>query len=155
MPPTIRFQRLPGFDRDVPLPAYASEGAAAADLRANLLAPDRRHGLNLDPGARAQVPLGFAMAIPDRWEAQIRARSGLALREGLAIVNAPGTIDADYRGPVSVILVNLGQEAVRLRHGTRVAQMVVARVPRPIFREVEVLGGTARGPGGFGSTGTD
>ena len=155
MAPTIRFLRLSDADPEVPLPAYATPGAAGADLRANLAVPDRRHGVNLDPGARALVPLGFAMAIPEGWEAQVRARSGLALRHGLALVNAPGTVDADYRGPVGVILLNLGQEAFRIRHGARIAQMVVARAPRAIFEEADALDGTARGGAGFGSTGTD
>ncbi|MGR3541419.1 MAG: dUTP diphosphatase [Hasllibacter sp.] len=155
MPPTVRILRLPDADPDIPLPAYASAGAAGADLRANLAVPDRRHGMNLDPGARALVPLGFALHVPRGWEAQIRARSGLALRHGLALVNAPGTVDADYRGPVGVIVTNLGQEGFRIRHGARIAQMVVARAPRAIFEEADALEPTARGEGGFGSTGTD
>ena len=155
MAPVIRFQRLPDADPEVPLPAYSSEGAAGADLRANLAVPDRRHGMNLDPGARALVPLGFAMQVPEGWEAQMRARSGLALRHGLALVNAPGTVDSDYRGPVGVIVANLGQEAFRIRHGARIAQMVVARAPRAIFEEAAALDATPRGEGGFGSTGTE
>ncbi|MGR3454154.1 dUTP diphosphatase [Pseudooceanicola sp.] len=146
----IAIRRLEGFDTEVPLPAYASDGAAGADLRANFADGT---GLTLAPGARALVPTGLAMAIPEGHEVQIRPRSGLALKHGVTLVNAPGTIDSDYRGPVGVILVNLGQEAFHVAHGERIAQMVVAPVTRGVFFETATLDETARGAGGFGSTG--
>lgn len=146
----IALRRLEGFDTEVPLPAYASDGAAGADLRANFADGT---GLTLAPGARALVPTGLAMAIPEGHEVQIRPRSGLALKHGVTLVNAPGTIDSDYRGPVGVILVNLGQEAFHVAHGERIAQMVVAPVTRGVFFETATLDETARGAGGFGSTG--
>ena len=142
--------RLPGFDAGVPLPDYASAGAAGADLRANLA---DRGALTLDPGARALVPTGLAMALPEGWEMQVRPRSGRALKEGLTVANAPGTIDADYRGAVGVLLVNLGQAPVTVRHGERIAQAILAPAPQGDFVEVETLDETPRGAGGFGSTG--
>lgn len=141
--------RLPGFDPAVPLPDYATAGAAGADVRANLVDGP----LTLAPGARALVPTGFALELPEGWEAQVRPRSGLALKEGVTVLNSPGTIDADYRGPVGVILINLGDRAFVVEHGMRIAQMVVAPVARAAFREVAGLAETARGAGGFGSTG--
>ncbi|RMD94838.1 MAG: dUTP diphosphatase [Alphaproteobacteria bacterium] len=149
----VRLMRLPGADPQVPLPDFATAGAAGADIRANLALEHREAGLTLAPGARALVPAGFAMALPEGFEAQIRPRSGLALKHGLTVLNSPGTIDADYRGPVGVILVNLGAAAVTIAHGERIAQMVVAQVTRPVFVAVEALEETARGAGGFGSTG--
>jgi dUTP pyrophosphatase len=107
----------------------------------------------LAPGARALVPTGLRVEIPEGYEVQVRPRSGLALKHGIGLANAPGTIDADYRGPVGVILVNLGAEPFTLRHGERIAQLVVAPVVRAVFAEVRELGATARGAGGFGSTG--
>lgn len=151
--PEIKLMRLEGADAAVPLPAYATALAAGADLRANLPEADRADGLVLAPGARALVPTGLAMAIPEGWEVQVRARSGLALKHGIGLVNGTGTIDADYRGPVGVILVNLGQEPVTIAHGERIAQMVVAPAPQARFVEAAVLDETARGQGGFGSTG--
>ena len=148
----VRVMRWPGADPGVPLPAYATGGAAGADVRANF--PEgRRDGLTLEPGARALVPTGLAAAIPEGWEIQVRPRSGLALKHGLALPNAPGTIDADYRGEIGVILVNLGSEPVRIEHGMRIAQLVLARAPQASFVEVSGLDDTARGAGGFGSTG--
>ena len=145
--------RLPGADPDVALPAYATAGAAGMDLRANL-PPGRRHdGLVLAPGERALVPLGLSMAVAPGWEGQVRPRSGRALRDGLTVANAPGTIDADYRGPVGVILVNLGQAPVHVSHGERIAQLVLAPAPQAAVEEVATLEATARGKGGFGSTG--
>ncbi|MEL6701049.1 MAG: dUTP diphosphatase [Pseudomonadota bacterium] len=146
----VKFMRLPGFDPDVALPAYASEGAAGADIRANL---EDRGAVTLDPGARALIPTGFAMEIPPGFEAQVRPRSGLALKHGLTLANAPGTIDADYRGAVGVILINLGQAPVTIRHAERIAQMVVTPARQAMFEEVETLSDTARDGGGFGSTG--
>jgi len=122
--------------------------AAGADVCAAV-----REDLTLAPGARALVPTGFAIAVPPGFEAQIRPRSGLALKAGITIPNAPGTIDADYRGPVGVILANLGSAPFVIRRGDRIAQMVIAPVARGAFDEVDALPDTARGDGGFGSTG--
>lgn len=132
------------------LPAYASSGAAGMDLRA-ALGPDGR--LSLAPGERALVPTGIAISLPQGFEAQVRPRSGLALEHGLTCLNSPGTVDSDYRGEVKVILANLGREAVVIAHGERIAQLVVAPVARAAWREVEALDATARGAGGFGSSG--
>ncbi|SCX94760.1 dUTP diphosphatase [Paracoccus tibetensis] len=151
--PEIKVMRLEGADAAVPLPAYATSLAAGADLRANLPPDARAAGVTLAPGARALVPTGLAMAIPAGWEVQIRARSGLAMKQGIGLVNAPGTIDADYRGPVGVILVNWGEAPVTIAHGERIAQMVVAPAPQARFTQVGALEATARGQGGFGSTG--
>lgn len=151
--PILRVMRLPDADPAIPLPAYQTAGAAGADLCANLAAPDRARGVTLAPQARALIPTGLALAIPPGWEAQIRPRSGLALRHGLTIPNSPGTIDSDYRGPLGVILLNLGDAPVTIRHGDRIAQMVVAPAPQVRFDLVEALEETARGQGGFGSTG--
>ncbi|SER81391.1 deoxyuridine 5'-triphosphate nucleotidohydrolase [Tranquillimonas rosea] len=150
---TIEILRDDGADPAVALPDYATAGAAGADVRANLAEADRAAGLLLAPMARAIVPTGLRLAIPDGYEVQIRPRSGLAARHGVTLVNAPGTIDADYRGPLGVLLINLGGQAVRIGHGDRIAQMVVAPVTRASFHEVGTLGETARGAGGFGSTG--
>lgn len=144
---------MPGADPDVPLPAYASAGAAGADLRANLAAADRAGGLVLAPMARAVVPTGIAVALPAGMEMQLRPRSGLAARHGLTLLNAPGTIDADYRGEVGVLMVNLGQEPVTIAHGERIAQAVIAPAPQVEFALRDRLSGTPRGAGGFGSTG--
>lgn len=140
-------------DPAVPLPSYETAGAAGADVRANLPAEARDAGMVLAPGARALVPTGLRVEIPEGYEVQVRPRSGLALKHGIGLANAPGTIDADYRGPVGVILVNLGAEPFILRHGERIAQLVVAPVVRAAFAEARDLGATARGAGGFGSTG--
>lgn len=146
----ILFKWAEGADRDLGLPAYQTAGAAGADLKANL--PDRG-AVDLDPGARALVPLGYAMAIPEGYEVQFRMRSGLALRHGLILPNAPATIDSDYRGDLKVIVMNCGTEPVRIAHGDRIAQMVVAQVVQARLCAVEDLDQTARGAGGFGSTG--
>jgi dUTP pyrophosphatase len=140
-------------DPGVPLPSYETAGAAGADVRANLPAEARETGVVLAPGARALVPTGLRLEIPEGYEVQVRPRSGLALKHGIGLANAPGTIDADYRGPLGVILVNLGAEPFTVRHGERIAQLVVAPVVRAAFAEVAALGDTARGTGGFGSTG--
>lgn len=137
-------------DPDVALPSYESAGAAGADLRANFA---ERDGITLEPGERALVPTGLRLAIPAGLEAQIRPRSGRALKDGLSVPNAPGTIDSDYRGPLGVILINLGQEPIHIAHGERIAQMVIAPVVQAAFEVVEALEGTVRGSGGFGSTG--
>jgi dUTP pyrophosphatase len=130
------------------LPRYHSPEAAGLDLLA-----DVEDGLVLAPGDRALVPTGIAIALPGGYEAQVRPRSGLALRTGVTILNAPGTIDADYRGEIQVVLVNLGRDAVTLRRGERIAQLVVARVERIAWDEVTDLPPSVRGDGGFGSTG--
>ncbi|MGJ8602531.1 MAG: dUTP diphosphatase [Marivita sp.] len=137
-------------DRSLGLPAYVSAGAAGADLRANF--PDRG-ALVLEPGARVLVPTGLRMAIPEGFEVQIRPRSGLALKHGITLPNAPGTIDSDYRGALGVIVMNAGDTPFEISHGDRIAQMVVAPVVRAVFSEVAALDDTARGAGGFGSTG--
>ncbi len=147
--PLIQVARAEGGDPSLPLPSYATAGAAGADLRADL----RGESLTLAPLGRAAVPTGLVIALPDGFEGQVRPRSGLALREGLTLLNAPGTIDADFRGEVRVLLVNLGDAPVVLRHGERIAQLVVAPVVQARFQEVAALPGTARGAGGFGSTG--
>ncbi|ARU02048.1 dUTP diphosphatase [Yoonia vestfoldensis] len=140
-----------GADRSLGLPRYETAGAAGADLRANL--PDRGV-VDLPPGARALIPTGLRMEIPQGYEAQIRPRSGLALKQGLTLLNAPGTIDSDYRGPVGVIVVNHGTDPVQITHGMRIAQMVVAPVVQVDFTLVESLSDSPRAAGGFGSTGT-
>ena len=139
-------------DPSVPLPAYQTAGAAGADVCANFAA-GQRDGIVIAPGGRALVPLGFRMALPEGVEAQLRGRSGLALRQGIWLPNAPGTIDADYRGPVGVILANAGEAPFAVRHGDRIAQMVIAPVLRAGFEVVAELDETLRGAGGFGSTG--
>ena len=146
----VRVQRLP-HGGDLPLPSYQSEHAAGLDLLAALPAGAP---LTLAPGARARVPTGLAIALPPGYEAQVRPRSGLAVKSGLTVLNSPGTIDSDYRGEVQVLLVNLGNAPVLLERGMRIAQMVIAPVQRAVLTEVPSLDPTARGSGGFGSTGT-
>lgn len=138
--------RVGGRGEPLPLPAYATGGAAGLDLRAD-------EDLELAPGARRLVPTGLSLAIPPGYEGQVRPRSGLALREGVTCLNTPGTIDSDYRGEVGVILVNLGAAAVHIARGDRIAQLVVARVERAELEEQAQLEGTSRGGGGFGHTG--
>lgn len=140
-------------DPSVPLPGYATAGAAGADLRANLPAEDRAEGITLAPGARALIPTGLRVALPEGCEMQIRPRSGLARNHGVTVLNAPGTVDADYRGPVGVLLVNFGHRPFTVAHGARVAQAVLAPVAQARFAPVAALSDTARGAGGFGSTG--
>ncbi len=148
-PLTIAFRRL-AHGEGLPLPARQTEHAAGADLFAAL---PEGEPLTLAPGARALVPCGFAMALPKGFEGQVRPRSGLALKHGVTVLNAPGTIDADYRGEVRVILVNLGQEPFAVARGDRIAQLVVAPVTDFAFAETDTLDETTRGVGGFGSTG--
>ncbi|SDF42595.1 MULTISPECIES: dUTP diphosphatase [Thalassobaculum] len=143
----VRITRL-DHGVDLPLPAYETEGSAGMDLRAALDAP-----VTLAPMERTAVPTGLSIALPQGYEAQVRARSGLAFRSGIACVNAPGTVDSDYRGEIKVLLVNLGQEPVTFARGDRIAQLVVAPVSRVAWEEAETLDETARGSGGFGSTG--
>jgi len=140
-------------DRDLGLPAYETPGSAGADIRANLLPEDRDSGFTLDPMHRAVVPTGLRVEIPVGFEMQIRPRSGLALKHGITLPNTPGTIDSDYRGPLGVALINLGAEPYTIRHGDRIAQMIVAPVIQVQFHVVDSLSDTARGVGGFGSTG--
>jgi dUTP pyrophosphatase len=135
---------------DLPEPAYETAGAAGMDLRAAI---PENEPLVLAPGSRALVATGMSLALPDGFEAQIRPRSGLAARFGVTCLNAPGTIDADYRGEVKVILINHGEDAFTVRRGERIAQMVIAPVTRAVFRRVDRLDQTERGEGGFGSTG--
>ncbi len=142
---TIELKRLP-HGGGLPLPAYASDHAAGLDVVA-------AEDVTLAPGARAAVATGFAIAIPEGYEVQVRPRSGLALKHGVTCLNTPGTIDSDYRGEVKVILANLGQETFEVRRGERIAQLVPAPVLRAHFHEVEMLEETRRGAGGFGSTG--
>ena len=145
----VRITRLP-HARDLPLPSYQTALAAGFDLLAAVAADAP---VVIAPGARALVPAGIAIALPEGFEAQVRPRSGLALKQGLTVLNSPGTIDADYRGEVQVILINHGSESVEIARGMRIAQMVVATVTRAAFLEVISLDETSRGSGGFGSTG--
>ncbi len=140
-------------DQALALPAYETPGAAGADLRANFPVAQRTEGMTLQPGARALIPTGVRLAIPVGFEVQIRPRSGLALKHGITLPNAPGTIDSDYRGPLGVIVMNAGDEPFHIQHGDRVAQMVVAPVVQARFQIADDLSQTARGEGGFGSTG--
>jgi len=142
-------------DPTLALPSYETAGAAGADIRANFPTEDRDLGKKLAFGERALIPSGLSIAIPEGYEVQIRPRSGLALKHGIALVNAPGTIDSDYRGPVGVILINHGSDPFEITHGMRIAQMVVAPVVQSSFILVNKLNATDRGRGGFGSTGTD
>lgn len=151
--PVILVRALDHFDPALPLPAYATAGAAGMDLRASLLPGDREAGIALPTLGRALIPTGLAVAIPEGFEGQVRPRSGLAARHGVTVANAPGTIDADYRGELGVLLVNLGAETLRIRHGERIAQLVVAPVSRARVELSGDLPPTPRGEGGFGSTG--
>ncbi|MGB7269229.1 MAG: dUTP diphosphatase [Albidovulum sp.] len=153
MKPMIRVMREDWADLAVPLPAYETAGAAGADVRANLAPDDRETGLTLLPMQRALVPTGLRVEIPLGFEVQIRPRSGLALKHGMSLANAPGTIDSDYRGPLGVLLINLGDAPFVVRHGERIAQLIVAPVVQADFAEAGALSDTARGAGGFGSTG--
>lgn len=153
-PPEIRIMRLPDADPDLALPCYQTAGSAGADLRACLPLSQRGAGVTLAPGARALVPTGLALQIPDGFEVQIRPRSGLALTHGITVLNTPGTIDSDYRGPLGMIVINLGQTPHVIAHGDRIAQMVVAPVVRATMTPASALSETARG-GGFGSTGQE
>lgn len=143
----VRVRRLPHAD-GLPLPAYATAGAAGADVAAAV-----REDVVLAPGERRAVPTGLVLAVPGGFEVQVRPRSGLALRHGVTIANAPGTIDSDYRGELLVILVNLGAQPYTVRRGERIAQLVVAPAEHARFEEAETLPGSGRGDGGFGSTG--
>jgi len=143
----VRLSRLPGTN-DLPLPFYKTEGAAGMDIYAAVNTP-----LTIEPGGRGIIPTGIRIAIPDGYEAQVRPRSGLARDFGIGLVNSPGTIDADYRGEVQIILMNGGSEPFTIVRGDRIAQLVVAPVMRVVWDEVETLDETPRGEGGFGHTG--
>lgn len=147
---SIDVQTLPHFG-DLVLPAYESEGAAGMDLRAAL---GDGEVITLEPGAKAMVPTGFSMALPIGYEAQVRPRSGLAAKHSVTVLNSPGTIDSDYRGEVKVILINHGSSPFKIERGERIAQMVIAPVTQGVWTHVKELSETARGAGGFGSTGT-
>jgi len=148
-PPTLRILRLP-HGRDLPLPDYHTPGAAGLDLRAAVAAGKP---LRLGPGARQLIPCGIVIELPDGHEGQVRPRSGLALKHGITVLNTPGTIDQDYRGEVTVLLVNLGETFFEIARGMRVAQLVVAPVTRVAPREAQTLSATSRGAAGYGSTG--
>ncbi len=145
----IRFKRWEG-NADLPVPTYATAGAAGFDLRASV---PEDEPIVLKPGSRCMAPTGFSVAVPDGWEMQVRPRSGLAFKNGVTVVNAPGTVDSDYRGQVCVLLINLGEEDFTIRRGDRIAQGVIAAAPQWPLIEVEDLDATDRGAGGFGSTG--
>ena len=146
--PALPVSTLPHF-AGLELPAYATTGAAGLDLQAAVSAP-----VVIPPGGRSLIPTGLAMAVPVGFEAQVRPRSGLALKHGLTLLNSPGTIDSDYRGEVQVILANLGQAAFTVERGMRIAQLVLARVEQVAWQPVMELPASGRGAGGFGSTGT-
>ena len=148
-PVEVAVRRLP-HAADLPLPRYATAQSAGMDLLAAL-----EDAVVLAPGERRLIPSGLAIALPAGYEAQVRPRSGLALKHGVTCLNTPGTIDADYRGEIGVILVNLGQEPFTIARGSRIAQLVVAAVDRAAWRPVELLEESARGDGGFGSTGLE
>ncbi len=143
----VSVRRLP-HGSDLPLPGYATPGSAGLDLQAALLAP-----ITLPPGGRDAIPTGLAIALPEGWEAQIRPRSGLALKSGVTVLNSPGTVDADYRGEIKVILINHGDAPFVIARGDRIAQLVVAPVSQLTWHETDTLPETQRGNGGFGSTG--
>lgn len=144
---TVPIRRLP-HGADLPLPAYETTGAAGLDLRAAIAEP-----LTVAPGRRQLVPTGLALQLPEGFEAQVRPRSGLALRHGVTVLNSPGTVDRDYRGEVSVVLINHGEEPFRIARGDRIAQLVIAPVTQARLVEVDMLDETERGAGGYGSTG--
>lgn len=147
--PNIRVTKLPHFG-DLALPTYETEQSAGMDLKAAL---EDSETITLKPMERALIPTGLAMALPKDFEAQIRPRSGLALKHGITCLNTPGTIDADYRGEIKILLINLGQENFSIKKGERVAQMIIAPVTQSTWQEVNSLDETQRGAGGFGSTG--
>lgn len=146
----VAVKRLP-HGEGLPLPARETEGAAGMDL---LAAVEEASPLGLSPGERRLIPTGLILELPPGYEGQVRPRSGLALRHGITVLNAPGTVDADYRGEVQVLLINLGREVFTITRGMRIAQLVVAKVEPAALYETDVVGSTLRGAGGFGSTGT-
>ena len=152
MTPTVSVTWTEGADQTLALPTYETQGAAGADLRANFAVTDRP-GVALHPGERRLIPTGLRVEIPHGFEMQIRPRSGLALKQGLTLVNTPGTIDSDYRGPLGILVINHGTEPITITHGQRIAQAVIAPVVQARFEIAETLTDTTRGSGGFGSTG--
>ncbi len=146
MPVTVKIRRVGDRGAPLPLPAYQTAGAAGADLRSDV-------DVTLEPGQRLAVPTGLALEIPEGYEGQVRARSGLALRSGVGLPNGPGTIDSDYRGELAVLLINWSREPVQLHRGDRIAQLVIAPVVRAEFAEADELSESHRGHGGFGHTG--
>ncbi|WP_424942193.1 dUTP diphosphatase [Aliiroseovarius crassostreae] len=153
--PVIKLLWEDWADRGVALPSYETAGAAGADVRANLKPEDRAGGRVLAPMARAIVPTGIRVEIPEGYEMQLRPRSGLAIKHGISLPNTPGTIDCDYRGPLGVILINYGDAPFVIGHGDRIAQAVIAPVLQARYAVVDALSDTRRGTGGFGSTGRD
>ncbi len=151
--PEIAITPLDHFDPALPLPVYETAGAAGMDLRASLHPGERANGIKLASLSRVLVPTGLSMAIPPGFEGQVRPRSGLAARHGITQLNTPGTVDSDYRGEVMVLLINLGAETFIVRHGERIAQMVIASMVQANLVQADALPPTARGAGGFGSTG--
>ncbi len=154
-PARVTLTRLANHDPRLALPRYETAGAAGLDLRACLAGDDRETGLNLAPMGRTLVPTGLAFAIAPGHEGQVRPRSGLAARHGITVLNSPGTIDSDYRGELGVLMINLGAGNYTLRHGDRIAQLVIAPVSRVELEQADGLDDTGRGTGGFGSTGHD
>ena len=150
---SVQIVRLETHDPRLALPRHETDGAAGLDLRACLPPDDRDQGLILPSLGRALIPTGLSFAIPDGHEGQVRPRSGLAVRHGVTVINAPGTIDSDYRGEVKVPLINLGAENYRVCHGDRIAQLIIAAYCRIDIQDVAAIAATARGAGGFGSTG--
>ena len=140
-------------DQSLGLPSYATDGAAALDARANFSGDERTEGVSIAPGGRALIPTGMRLEIPVGYEFQVRPRSGLALKSGVTLANSPGTIDSDYRGEVGIIVLNLGDDTFQINHGDRVAQLVFAPVSRVEWAVVDGVSETARGSGGYGSTG--
>ncbi|WP_103332563.1 dUTP diphosphatase [Pseudotabrizicola formosa] len=153
MTPVVKIVFEDWADRALPLPAYETPGAAGADIRANLPPQMRETGVTLAPMQRVICPTGLRVEIPQGYEMQIRPRSGLSTKSGITLPNTPGTIDSDYRGPLGVALINLSDQPYTVQHGDRVAQMIIAPVLQAVFAVVDALGDTARGSGGFGSTG--
>ncbi len=146
---TVQITRVrPGLE-DIPLPSYATAGAAGMDIRAAIEGP-----LVLEPGQRTSVPTGIAIALPTGYECQVRPRSGLAMKHGISMVNNPGTVDEDYRGEIGVLLINHGTEPFTIQRGERIAQIVIAQYEKIAWKEVEALPESDRGSGGFGSTGS-
>ena len=152
---TLKIRHTSGADENIPIPKYATIGSSGADLRANFPENIRNFGKILMPGCRSLIPTGLMMEIPEGHEVQIRPRSGLAIKNGVTVLNSPGTIDCDYRGEVAVILINSGDQEFKISHGDRIAQMVVAEVVQMKFLLSKDLAETERGATGFGSTGID
>ena len=150
---TLTIVRMPGSDPAVALPTRATPQSAGLDLRANLVKEGRAKGIILKPGERKLVPTGLRIGLPEGCEGQIRPRSGLALKHGIAVLNSPGTIDSDYRGEVGIILINLGEKDFHIVHGERIAQLVVGKLQKVEIEITEELSRTTRSEGGFGSTG--